>query len=140
VVGINTAMIRGAQGLCFAVASNTAVFVAGEIIAHGRVRRAHIGISAQTVPLPRRVALALGAGPRAVRVGGVEPGGPAASAGLREGDVLLSLDGITVTGTDDLLRLLGAERIGRETVATFLRDGKVERRSLLAVERGRSGA
>ena len=77
VVGINTAMISGAQGICFAVASNTAVFVVGEIIRHGRVRRAHIGIAAQTVPLPRRLALALGAGPQAVRIGGVEPGGPA---------------------------------------------------------------
>src|SRR5699024_889742 len=115
VVGINTATILGAQGICFAVASNTAVFVLGEFIAHGRVRRAHIGIVAQTMPLPRRVALALGAGPQAVRIGAVEPGGPAASAGLREGDLLLSLDGVAVTGTDDLVRLLGAERIGRET-------------------------
>jgi S1-C subfamily serine protease len=70
VVGINTATISGAQGLCFAVASNTAVFVVAEIISHGRVRRAHIGISAQTVPLPRRLALALGAAPQAVRIGG----------------------------------------------------------------------
>jgi S1-C subfamily serine protease len=140
VVGINTATILGAQGICFAVASNTAVFVLGEFVAHGRVRRAHIGIVAQTVPLPRRVALALGAGPRAVRIGAVEPGGPAASAGLREGDLLLSLDGVAVTGTDDLVRLLGAERIGRETSVGFLRDGKVERRSLHAVERGRRAA
>ena len=124
VVGINTAMISGAQGICFAVASNTAVFVVGEIIRHGRVRRAHIGIVAQTVPLPRRLALALGRDPQAVRIGQVEPGGPAASAGLREGDVLLSLDGVAVTGTDDLIRLLGADRIGCETSLTFIRDGK----------------
>ena len=126
VVGINTATISGAQGICFAVASNTAVFVVAEFIGHGRVRRAHIGIAAQTVPLPRRLALAigagpqtvplprrlalaLGAGPQAVRIGGVESGGPAALAGLREGDMLLSLDGIAVTGTDDLIKLLGAE-------------------------------
>ena len=63
-----------------------------------------------------------GAGPRAVRIGGVEAGGPAASAGLQEGDMLLSLDGTAVTGTDDLTRLLGAERIGRETLVSFLRD------------------
>ncbi len=64
VVGINTAMIGGAQGLCFAVSSNTALFVLGEVIAHGRVRRAHLGLAAQTVPLPRRIALAARAGPR----------------------------------------------------------------------------
>src|SRR5581483_3999869 len=68
VVGINTAMINGAQGICFAVASNTAVFVVSEFIAHGRVRRAHIGIAAETVPLPRRLALATGAGTRAIRI------------------------------------------------------------------------
>ena len=137
VVGVNTAVISGAQGICFAVASNTAVFVVAEFISHGRVRRAHIGIAAQTVPLPRRLALALGADPQAVRIGGVVPGGPAASAGLQEGDVLVSLDGIAVTGTDDLIRLLGAERIGRETLVSFMRDGKLERASLRAVERGR---
>ena len=73
VVGINTATISGAQGICFAVASNTAVFVVAEFIAHGRVRRAHIGIAAQTVPLPRRLALALGGRPagRARRRSGV---------------------------------------------------------------------
>ena len=135
VVGINTAMVSWAQGICFAVASNTAVFVVSEIIRHGRVRRAHIGIAAQTVQLPRRLALALGSGPRAVRIGGVEAGGPAASAGLQEGDMLLSLDGTAVTGTDDLTKLLGAERIGRETLVKFLRGGKLQRASLRAVER-----
>jgi S1-C subfamily serine protease len=137
VVGINTAMISGAQGICFAVASNTAVFVVAEFIGHGRVRRAHIGIVAQTVPLPRRLALALGAGPQAVRIGEVELGGPAALAGLQVGDMLLSLDGIAITGTDDLIRLLGAERIGREALVSFMREGKLERASLRAAERGR---
>ena len=137
VVGINTGTISGAQGICFAVASNTAVFVVAEFIRHGRVRRAHIGIAAQTVALPRRLALALGASPRAVRIGGAEPGGPAALAGLQEGDLLLSLDGIAVTCTDDLIRLLGAEQIGRETLVSFMPDGKLERTSLRAAERGR---
>jgi S1-C subfamily serine protease len=137
VVGINTAMINGAQGICFAVASNTAIFVVSEFIAHGRVRRAHIGIAAQTVPLPRRVALAVGAEPRAVRIGETEPGGPAATAGLREGDVILALDDVAVTGTDDLIRLLNAERIGRETTVRFLRDGTVQQRALRAGERAR---
>jgi S1-C subfamily serine protease len=137
VVGINTAMISGAQGICFAVASNTAVFVVSEIIRHGRVRRAHIGIVAQSVPLPRRLALALGRDPRAVGIGQVEPGGPAASAGLQAGDVILSLDGVPVTGTDDLIRVLGADRIGCEASFVFIRDDRIERISLWAVERAR---
>ncbi len=135
VVGINTAMINGAQGICFAVASNTAVFVVSEFIAHGRVRRAYIGIAGQTVPLSRRVALAAQAGPRAVRIGEMVAGGPAAVAGLQVGDVLLSLDGAPVTGTDDLIRLLSADRIGREIEITYLRNGKLETVSVRPVER-----
>ena len=79
--------------------------------------------------------MALGAGPQAVRIGGVEPGGPAALAGLQEGDMLLSLDEVAVSGTDDLVRMLGAERIGRETLVSFIRDGKLHRASLRAAER-----
>jgi S1-C subfamily serine protease len=136
VVGINTAMIIGAQGLCFAVASNTASFVVSEFVRHGRVRRALIGIAAQTVTLPRRVALALGAGPGAVRISGIEPGGPAASAGLQVGDLLLSIDGLAASGTDDLIRLLDAERIGRKMQVSFLRKDKIERTSVLGADRG----
>ena len=135
VVGINTAMISRAQGICFAVASNTAVFVVSEFIAHGRVRRAHIGIAAETVPLPRRLALATGAGRRAIRISEVMAGGPAAAAGLLAGDLLLSLDGTAIEGADDLLRLLGAARIGRETEVAILRGGAVEKRRLTPVER-----
>jgi S1-C subfamily serine protease len=138
VVGINTAMIQRAQGICFAVASNTAVFVVSEFIAHGRVRRAHIGIAAETVPLPRRLALATGAGSRAIRVSEVEPGGPAASGGVLAGDLVLSLDGSPVEGADDLVRLLNAERIGRATTLALLRGGKVEHRTVMPVERRRS--
>ena len=137
VVGINTAMIARAQGICFAVASNTAVFVVSEFIAHGRVRRAHIGIAAETVPLPRRLSLATGAGARAIRVSEVEPGGPAAAAGLLAGDLILSLDGLAIEGADDLIRLLGADRIGHDTTVSILRGGQVERRTLKPVERRR---
>lgn len=135
VVGINTVMIDGAQGLCFAVASNTAIFVIGEFIAHGRVRRAQIGIAAQTVPLPRRLALAVGAGPRAVRIGELEPGGPAQQADLGVGDLILTLDELPVDGTDDLVRLLDSSRIGRETVLGVLRGGRVEQRTVIPAER-----
>jgi S1-C subfamily serine protease len=124
------------RGLCFAVASNTASFVVSEFVRHGRVRRAQIGIAAQTVALPRRVALALGAGPGAVRITGIEPGGPAASAGLQVGDLLLSIDGLAASGTDDLIRLLDAERIGRKMQVSFLRKDKIERTSVLGADRG----
>jgi S1-C subfamily serine protease len=135
VVGINTAMISRAQGICFAVASNTAVFVVSEFIRHGRVRRAHIGIAAETVPLPRRLSLATGAGTRAIRISEVMAGGPAAAAGLLAGDLLLSVDGVAIEGADDLIRLLGAARIGAETVVAILRGGVVEKRKLVPVER-----
>src|SRR5215470_2542214 len=94
VVGINTAMIYGAQGICFAVASNTALVVIGEIIRYGRVRRAYLGIVAQTVVLPGRFAREFGEASLAVRIGGLEANGPAAQAGLRDGDILLSFGSI----------------------------------------------
>lgn len=140
VVGINTAMIARAQGICFAVASNTAVLTVSEFVQHGRVRRAHIGIAAETVPLPRRIGLAAagmghGAGKRAIRISEVMPGGPAAAAGLLAGDLILSVDGMVVEGADDLARLLGAARIGTETTVTILRGGTVQTRTLVPVER-----
>jgi S1-C subfamily serine protease len=138
VVGINTAMISQAQGICFAVASNTAVFVVSEFVAHGRVRRAHIGIGAETVPLPRRITVATGAGKRAIRISEVMAGGPAAQAGLLAGDVILSVDGVAIEGADDLTRLLSAERIGRDTTVTILRGGAVEKKTVVPVERSHS--
>lgn len=135
VVGINTAMIGGAQGLCFAVSSNTALFVVSEFIGHGRVRRAHLGIAAQTLPLPRRIAVATGAGPLAVRIGEVETDGPAARGGLKAGDIILMLDGLPVAGADDLIRLLGSERIGRSVELTVLRHGRVEKVAVTPRER-----
>ncbi|WP_395447849.1 S1C family serine protease [Aminobacter sp. UC22_36] len=117
VIGVNTATIRGAQGIAFAVASNTANFVIAEIIRFGRVRRAFIGVSADTVALPRRVALLARVTSRAaVRLRSVEAGGPAAKAGLKEGDIIVAIDGHAVGGVDDLVRMLNAERIDRETV------------------------
>ncbi|HWF75646.1 MAG TPA: trypsin-like peptidase domain-containing protein [Caulobacteraceae bacterium] len=141
VVGINTAMIQRAQGICFAVASNTAVFAVSEFIATmgpkgGRVRRAHIGIAAETVPLPRRIGLRTGAGSRAIRVSEVEPGGPAHAAGVLAGDLLLSLDGTPIEGADALIRLLNAERIGKATTLALLRGGVVEHRTMVPTERG----
>src|ERR1043166_7906714 len=114
VIGINTAVIAGAQGICFAVASNTAQYVLSEIIQHGRVRRAFIGVAAQTVAVPRRHARAVEMPRRFGRMSpGCEPDGPADVAGLMSLDIVVGLDGEPVTGVDDLIRRLNAERIGR---------------------------
>src|SRR4051812_1241772 len=126
VIGINTAVIAGAQGICFAVASNTADFVVSELIQHGQVRRAYIGVSAHTTPVPRRFALAAGINnSTGATVLTLEPGSPAARAGLELGDVVVALDGAPVKGVDDLIRLLTAERIGREVAVTVLRQGSL---------------
>lgn len=137
VVGVNTAVIRGAQGIAFAVASNTANFVISEIIRFGKVRRAFIGVSADTVPLPRKAALFAGVASRsAVRLRGIEPGGPAALAGLGEGDMIAAIDGEAVAGVDDLVRLLNAERIRRETVLKIVRRTELRDVTVLPTERG----
>jgi S1-C subfamily serine protease len=126
VIGINTAVIAGAQGICFAVASNTAQYVLSEIIQHGRVRRASIGVAAQTVAVPRRHARAaeidnaLGA-----MISACEPDGPADVAGLMSLDIVVRLDGEPVTGVDDLIRRLNAERIGRAVKLDVLRRGQL---------------
>jgi S1-C subfamily serine protease len=122
VVGINTAVIMGAQGICFAVAANTASFVLGELVRHGRVRRAFIGISAQqtTIPPLRRRAAGLEQD-GAVMVGTVEAGSAADRAGLKAGDIVLGLDGQTITGADDLIRALTGEKIGRTVALDVLR-------------------
>ncbi len=121
VVGINTAVIMGAQGICFAVAANTASFVLGELVRHGRVRRAFIGISAQQMTIPRRLRRAGLMQDNAVMVGTVESGSAADRAGLKAGDIVLSLDGIGITGADDLIRALTGEKIGKVVALDVLR-------------------
>ena len=122
VIGVNTATILPAQGLCFAIASNTARFVASRLIRDGRMRRSYIGLAGQTVPIPRAVArenqLAVTSG---VFVVSVEKDSPAAAAGLEDGDVVLAFAGSPVTGVDDLHRLLTEQRIGVPTGVTILR-------------------
>lgn len=137
VIGVNTAVIRGAQGIAFAVASNTANFVISELLRFGHVRRAFIGVAADTISLPRRIAVRAGIdGETSVRLRRVEPDGPAARAGLQEGDLVLTIDGHTVLGVDDMVRLLGGERIGQATEFLVLTLGNtIERRNVLPVSR-----
>jgi len=141
VVGINTAIIMGAQGICFAIAANTAKFVLGELVRHGRVRRAYIGISAAKTALPRRLRHEAGVVQEsAVVVAGVEPTSPADRAGLVAGDMLLSLDGQAVTGADDLIRILTGEKIGHKVEIELLRERKRQQVSLEPQERQRRAA
>lgn len=136
VIGVNTAVIMGAQGICFAVASNTASVVLSELIRHGRVRRAYLGIGAQRTELPRRVRDALGlAVGSAAMIASIEMDGPAARAGLKEGDILLFLDGKPVTGADDVIRLLVSARIGMPMEVSYIRRGRIERGQVTPVER-----
>jgi len=132
VIGINTAVILPAQGLCFAIASNTARFVASRLIRDGRVRRSFIGVGGQNVPVPRAVARASQiATASGVLVESVEPKSPADTAGLREGDVIIAFSGEAVTGIDQLVRRLTDDRIGQPAQVTILRRG--HRRQLTVV-------
>src|SRR5881275_362241 len=122
VVGVNTAVILPAQGICFAVGINTAKFVTGQLIRNGKIRRGRIGVAGQTVPLLRLAQRALGIDAKSgVLVTGVEPESPAARAQLASGDIIVEFDGSAITGIDDLHRVLTAERIGVATKVVVLR-------------------
>jgi S1-C subfamily serine protease len=122
VIGVNTATILPAQGICFAIGINTAKFVASRLLRDGRIRRSYIGLSGQTVPVHRRVVrfydLQKETG---AMVLSVEDESPAKRAGLREGDIIVALEGQPVAGVDDLHRLLTEVRVGVSCVLTVLR-------------------
>jgi S1-C subfamily serine protease len=136
VVGINTAVILGAQGICFAVAANTANFVLGELVRHGRVRRAYIGIAAQQIAIPRRLRHAAALNQEsAVLAASVEAGSPAERAGLKSRDIILGLDGMAITGGDDLIRALAGDKIGRTVEIDILHAGSRQALSVMPEER-----
>jgi len=139
VIGVNTAVILPAQGICFAVAVNTVKLVVGQLIAHGHVRRARIGVGGQNVALPR---LAVRAHrlmqPSGVLITTIEPGSPAARAGLQPGDIIVALGGDPVHGIDDLHRALTGERIGAPTTVVAVRKAERLELAITAAESTRS--
>jgi len=135
VIGVNTAIIRPAQGICFAIASNTARWVVAWLIKDGRVRRSFIGVAGQTVPLLRKLMrhhhLAQETG---VLVAGLEPDSPATRAGLIEGDLVIALDGAATASVDGLQKLLTADRIGERAIITLLRGVELRRHAIIPLE------
>lgn len=136
VVGVNTAIIGGAQGICFAVPSNTARLVVPELMREGRVTRGWFGIAGQTQELSRALArrLNLHAG-SGVLVVAVSRGGPAEAADLRPGDVVLTLDGVATPSVDAIHKLLTRNRIGKRVELQALRDGAIVKLSLSVTAR-----
>jgi S1-C subfamily serine protease len=122
VVGVNTATILPAQGLCFAISINTAQFIASKLIREGVVRRSYIGVQAQTASLNRAIAhhydLKIATGALVIAA---EPQSPAAKAGLREGDLIVAVESEPVEGVDVLHRVLNEDRIGQATRFTVIR-------------------
>jgi S1-C subfamily serine protease len=126
VIGVNTAMIPQAQAICFATGVNTAKWVIAQLFAHGRVRRAYIGVSGATVPIATRVVRHFGfISNKSVHVLEVVPGSPAALAGVQAGDRMISLGGSAIEGIDSLQRLLDAGRIGQASELRLLRRSDV---------------
>jgi S1-C subfamily serine protease len=122
VIGVNTAIIRGAQALSFAVAIDTAAWVIPQLLRHGRVRRGYVGVGGQSTVLHRRVVVhhALDQA-RGVRIVSVEAGSPAALAGLREGDTIVGIDGERIESVDALHQALDEARIHKDCAVKFLR-------------------
>jgi S1-C subfamily serine protease len=122
VIGVNTAMILAAQGICFAIGINTAKFVAGRLLKEGKIRRSYIGLGGQNVPLLRRIVrfyhLPVESG---ILVVSIEENSPAQRAGLSEGDIIVGFDRQAIAGIDDLHRMLTEEKVGVRTALTILR-------------------
>jgi len=122
VIGVNTAMILAAQGICFAIGINTAKFVAGRLIKEGKIRRSYIGLGGQNVTLLRRIVrffhLPVESG---ILVLSIEENSPAQRAGLSEGDIIVGFNSEPIAGIDDLHRMLTEEKVGVSTALTILR-------------------
>lgn len=135
VIGVNTAIIQAAQGICFATPINTAKWVITALLKQGRVRRARLGIVAQTVPLPLQLARTLGIGTETgVAILSLEAGSPAQKADLRERDILVELDGQPLKDIDDLHRLLNHERIGTLVGLKYIRQSQLIHTTVIPTE------
>jgi S1-C subfamily serine protease len=131
VIGVNTAIFLRSQGICFAIAVDTAQAVALELLRNGRVRRGYLGIGAQTAPIATRLSRHHGlAQSTGAFVTLVETGGPAASAGVRDGDIIVEVGGRSIGGVDDLHRVLTEEADGRTVEAKVLRGASLLRINL----------
>jgi S1-C subfamily serine protease len=136
VIGVNTAVILPAQGICFAIASATAERVAVALIREGRVRRAWIGVGGQTVPVARRIVRHFGlARESGVRIDMIEASSPAEAAGFAKDDVIVGLDGVPIADIDDLQRALQGEAIARPLEFRVLRRGALLALSAVPRER-----
>ena len=136
VIGVNTAIIPGAQGICFATASDSAQWVLGQLLAHGRVKRGWLGVAGSNAPLARRIARHHGIeNASGVRVRSIEPGSPAKTTGIEPGDLIVSYDGEVITGIDKLQQVLNAERIGRSCELVVLRHTRKVALRAMATER-----
>jgi S1-C subfamily serine protease len=125
-IGITTAIIGGAQGICFAVPIDTAKWVVPDLLREGRVVRGYLGLAGQTQPFDRRLGRRLGLDvPAGVLIASLADGGPAAAAGLRQGDLILAVDGEPTPTVDAVHKLLGRQTIGRTLTVRVLREGKV---------------
>jgi S1-C subfamily serine protease len=141
VIGVNTAIIRGAQSISFAVAIDIAAWVIPQLLQHGRVRRGYLGVGGITTTLDRRIVVGFGLEQsRAVRVSHVEPDSPAARAGLREGDLVVGFDGVTIDSIDRLHQTLDASRVQRDVVLKVLRGGATGGQPLYLTVRPRESA
>jgi S1-C subfamily serine protease len=126
----------GAQGICFSVASNTAQHVLTQILQHGRVRRAKLGIAGDQVHLPQRIKAQTGLRQDAgVRVVEVQPGSPASAGGILPGDVIVGVDAEAVTGIDDIARVLDGTRIEKRVSIHILREERLRTLAVVPTER-----
>ncbi|MDX2249121.1 MAG: trypsin-like peptidase domain-containing protein [Bacteroidia bacterium] len=125
VIGVNTAVILPAQGICFAIASETASFIVSRLITQGYIRRAWLGISGQTIRLPERTGNLLGlTGRGGILIRGIEPDGPANASALREGDVIIGYDDREISSIDTLHKCLDESAIGKKAILTIIRDSR----------------